>query len=288
MRLPARCGRPLFGSIAADDVPIGHVTNGAHLPTFLGEPMGELLGRHLGEGWDVACTHTPRRGSPVAEIPNEELWRTRCEARKRLLEFIRAETELDQLLRGEQIEEVRAVAPQPRGRCAHPRVRAAARYVQASSSTHVRPRIVSAASFEGANSVQLLIAGKAHPNDEDGKGTLQRIFQLRREGANEFERLAIRCLNICWGVGSNHQPGTLTFGRGDKVNVSTAFLIIRFVAEFQWHITAFAGSACFGAVGKNRNIYVLKDERPSNRSKPLSIAIHVSCTTSSATAYSFT
>ena len=34
---------------ALDEVPIGHVTNGVHVPTWIGTPMRELLGRHLGE-----------------------------------------------------------------------------------------------------------------------------------------------------------------------------------------------------------------------------------------------
>ena len=45
--------------------------------------------------------------------------------------------------------------------------------------------------FAGPNPVQLLIAGKAHPNDEEGKGTLQQIFQLRRDGASELERVVV-------------------------------------------------------------------------------------------------
>ena len=43
--------RPLFGAAAADEVPIAHVTNGVHLPTFLSPPMRALLDRHLGDGW---------------------------------------------------------------------------------------------------------------------------------------------------------------------------------------------------------------------------------------------
>ena len=41
----------LWPDRATDDVPIGHVTNGVHVPTWLGAPMRELLDRHLGDGW---------------------------------------------------------------------------------------------------------------------------------------------------------------------------------------------------------------------------------------------
>ena len=36
---------------AVDEVPIGHVTNGVHMPTWMAGPMQELLDRHLGPGW---------------------------------------------------------------------------------------------------------------------------------------------------------------------------------------------------------------------------------------------
>src|SRR5262249_24881676 len=101
--------QPLFRSATVAQVPIRHGTNGAHLPTFLGDPMGELVGRYRGSDW-LWRAGDAGTWEPVADIPNEELWRTRCEARRRLIEYIRVKTEEDQLLRGEQIDEVRAVA----------------------------------------------------------------------------------------------------------------------------------------------------------------------------------
>ena len=181
--------QPLFGAASADEVPIGHVTNGAHLPTFLGGPLGELFERHLGPGWPARAGE-PETWAPVADIPNEELWRARSEARRQLVDFVRAETELDQLLRGEQIEEVRAVARSleddtltlgfARRLATYKRL-----HLLTFDPDRVRRILV------GAYPVQLLIAGKAHPNDEEGKGTLQQIFQLRRDGAREFERVVV-------------------------------------------------------------------------------------------------
>ena len=42
---------PMFPGRSPDDVPIDHVTNGAHLPTFLSPPFAELYDRYLGEDW---------------------------------------------------------------------------------------------------------------------------------------------------------------------------------------------------------------------------------------------
>jgi glycogen phosphorylase len=179
----------LFRSASAAEVPIGHVTNGAHLPTFLGEPMAELLDRRLGEDWAVRAGDR-ETWEAVAVIPNDELWAARCEARRRLVDYVRVKTEQDQLLRGEQIEEVRAVAESleddiltlgfARRLATYKRL-----HLLTYDADRVR-RILSA-----ANPVQLLIAGKAHPSDEDGKGTLQRVFQLRRDVGSGAERVVV-------------------------------------------------------------------------------------------------
>jgi starch phosphorylase len=177
--------QPLFRAGSPDDVPIGHVTNGAHLPTFIGAPMRELLARHLGESW-------PREPvpswEPVRDIPNSELWRARCQARARLVEFVREKSEQDGLLRGEQIEAILAVA-----RCFDEDTLTLgfARRLATYKRLHLlgydpeRVRRI----FTGDQPVQLLIAGKAHPLDEDGKTTLQKIFQLRDEEAEVAERV---------------------------------------------------------------------------------------------------
>ena len=181
--------RPLYGASSAADVPIGHVTNGAHLPTFLGDSIAELLARHLGEDW-TARAGDRETWEAAADIPNPELWAARCKARGRLIEFVRAETELDQLLRGEQIEEVRSVARSLEDDALTLGfARRLATYKRLHLLTFDPQRVRRI--FAGPNPVQLLIAGKAHPNDEEGKGTLQQIFQLRRDGATELERVVV-------------------------------------------------------------------------------------------------
>ena len=41
----------LWPELPVEEVPIGYVTNGVHVPTWIGTPMRELLDRHLGEDW---------------------------------------------------------------------------------------------------------------------------------------------------------------------------------------------------------------------------------------------
>ena len=70
------------------DVPISHVTNGVHVPTWMAAPMRALLDRHLGEGWVERAT-TRRPGRRVDGIPDEELWAVALEQRARLVEYVR-------------------------------------------------------------------------------------------------------------------------------------------------------------------------------------------------------
>src|SRR5215218_3303607 len=60
----------LWPGRTVEDVPIGHVTNGVHVPTWLGGSMRALLDRHLGEGW-LTRAADPATWAPVREIPDE-------------------------------------------------------------------------------------------------------------------------------------------------------------------------------------------------------------------------
>ena len=64
-------------------VPIGHVTNGVHEPTWLGDPMRALLDRHLGRRLARAAAATRGSGPAVARIAAAELWAARARAARR-------------------------------------------------------------------------------------------------------------------------------------------------------------------------------------------------------------
>ncbi len=55
--------RDLWGDRPVDDVPIGAVTNGVHLATWLANPMMRLFDNHLGTDWGTADSTTRRSGT---------------------------------------------------------------------------------------------------------------------------------------------------------------------------------------------------------------------------------
>jgi starch phosphorylase len=163
-------------------VPIGHVTNGVHVPTWVGAPMRRLLDRHLGEGWALRLEE-PDAVAGIDAIPGEELWAVRREQRAQLLEYVRDRSQVDRILRGEPREYVESAA-----RTLDPDVltvgfaRRLATYKRLDLLLHDLHR--SLGLVRGERPIQLLVAGKAHPRDDGGKALVQQLFGARRqEGA---------------------------------------------------------------------------------------------------------
>src|SRR6476661_2427070 len=71
--------QPLWPDRAVEDV-----TNGVHVPTWIGRPMRRLLAEHLGEDW-LARAADPATWEPVAGIPDEDLWSARNAQRAALV-----------------------------------------------------------------------------------------------------------------------------------------------------------------------------------------------------------
>lgn len=168
--------QPLFGG-AVDDVPITHVTNGVHVPTWLGPAMKELFDRHFGEGW-LARADDPATWAAVDDIPDEALWEARTESRARLVGFIRERSASDRLRRGEPTAYAEAAqAGFDPGRLTIGFARRLAAYKRLNLLTLEPERGVSL--LAGDPGVQFVFAGKAHPLDEGAKQILARAFEIK-------------------------------------------------------------------------------------------------------------
>ena len=168
----------LWPDRVVDDVPITHVTNGAHIPTWIGGPMRELLDRHLGEGWPERAVD-PATWEPVDEIPSSELWAARAAQRSDLIDVVRERSVGDRLGRGDTAEYVRAAAE-----ALDPDVltvgfaRRVATYKRLDLLLRDVDRALALLSDE-ERPVQLILAGKAHPKDDPGKRLVQRLFEMK-------------------------------------------------------------------------------------------------------------
>jgi starch phosphorylase len=170
--------QPLFPDRAVQDVPISHVTNGVHVPTWLHGPMRELLDRHLGEGWtrraDLASTW-----APVHDIPAAALWGARCAARAQLVDMIARRATSDRLRRGDPLDYASAPShgfdPE---RLTVGFARRLATYKRLHLLALLPERAL--AVIGGEHPVQFVFAGKAHPADTAAKDVVRQVFALKR------------------------------------------------------------------------------------------------------------
>ena len=81
--------RSLWKGVPIPEIPIGHVTNGIHTPSYVGLPMKQLLDAHLGADWLRAPANSPL-WNKVADIPDEDYWAVRVQQKEDLLTVLRS------------------------------------------------------------------------------------------------------------------------------------------------------------------------------------------------------
>lgn len=170
----------LFRNKMEDDVPIGHITNGVHVPSWLAPQMFRLYDRHLGTDWH-------QRGSEakiwlgIEDVDDGELWETHLNLKSQLIEFVRRRA-VAQALRREEPREVlqrleRVLTPDALT------IGFARRFATYKRANLILTDIERLASMvnDPNRPVQFVFAGKAHPLDEPGKRVLQQIAELMRD-----------------------------------------------------------------------------------------------------------
>ena len=171
--------RALWPEREVDDVPIGHVTNGVHVPSWVGAPMRRLLDEQLGAGWERAAAD-PATFARIDAIPAAELWAVRNEQRRLLVDYVRDRSQLQRIARGDPREKVEAAAKAfDPGILTIGFARRLATYKRLNVLLHDVQRAF--AMLRGDRPLQLLLAGKAHPRDDDGKRLVQQLFRVREQ-----------------------------------------------------------------------------------------------------------
>jgi starch phosphorylase len=138
--------------------------------------MRALLDRHLGDDW-LGRASDPETWAPVDAIPDEELWAARNEARRQLVEYVKTKSVQDRLLRGEDPEAVKAVAETfTADTLTLGFARRIATYKRLFLLTYDPERVRRI--FADGPPLQMVVAGKAHPLDENAKQMLVDVFGL--------------------------------------------------------------------------------------------------------------
>jgi starch phosphorylase len=176
-----RMWQGLFPGRAVDEVPITHVTNGVHVATWISPLMRRLLDEYLVAGWNKHERITdPATWAAVDSIPDAELWAVRQEYGKRLAHWVQSKTVTDRLARGDTMDYAMKAASTFRADVLTLGfARRLATYKRLHLLIHDPERVLRLLSAH--RPIQLLFAGKAHPNDGEAKRVLGRMFELKSD-----------------------------------------------------------------------------------------------------------
>jgi starch phosphorylase len=171
----------LYPGKPADAVPIGHITNGVHVPSWLAPQMKRLYDTHLGVGWNFSGAGAARNMDEVENIDDGELWETHLSLKTQLLTFIRHRAREQSERRGESPEVLqklsKALMPDA---LTIGFARRFATYKRANLLLADMQRLAAMIN-DPKRPVQFLFAGKAHPHDEPGKRVLQQIAEMMHD-----------------------------------------------------------------------------------------------------------
>jgi starch phosphorylase len=163
-----------------DAVPIGHITNGVHVPTWLAPQMFRLYDRHLGTGWHLRSSEA-KIWDGIENVDDGELWETHFNLKSQLIQFVRRRA-VKQAMRRDEPREVleqleRVLSPDALT------IGFARRFATYKRANLILADIEKIASMvnDPKRPVQFVFAGKAHPLDEPGKRVLQQVAQVMRD-----------------------------------------------------------------------------------------------------------
>lgn len=175
-----KMAQPMWPGYPLHEVPVGSVTNGIHTRSWISMEMSALLNRYLGPRWgeEPADTTLWQR---VDRIPDQELWRVHLIRRERLVHYARTRLASQVRQRGGSDAEITVahgvLSPDAltigfaRRFATYKRATLLLRDVERLKRILTNPQ----------RPVQVLLAGKAHPHDNEGKELIRQIIHFARD-----------------------------------------------------------------------------------------------------------
>ena len=170
---------PLFPRWPEEEVPIGYVTNGVHMPTWDSAAADDLWTETCGKDRWLDGTEALERD--IHPVHDARLWEFRCAASKSLVEYARGRLSRDLAAAGAPPEDVEAAS-----HLFDPNVltlgfaRRFATYKRPNLLLHDPLRLFRILT-NAQRPVQLIIAGKAHPADQAGQDLVRQWVQFIRQ-----------------------------------------------------------------------------------------------------------
>lgn len=167
-------------NLESREAPIGHVTNGIHLPSWISDEMERLYNRYVSPEWMVKADDTAI-WTGVKSIPAVELWKARQRLRARLVSFVRMYQK--SILEKEKHSPIKIAEAEnllDSDALTIGFARRFATYKRAYLLLRDKERLLRLLR-DPSRPLQFVFAGKAHPRDMEGKKLIKEIIHFARE-----------------------------------------------------------------------------------------------------------
>jgi len=185
-KLHGEVARRMFQSLWPDkpveQVPISHVTNGIHVPAWIGEAVNKIYRKYLEPDW-IERQDDPALWERILDVPDEELWAAHLHLKRKLTRLIRERARRQRVERRMDAEQVLCA-----GTLLDPDAliigfaRRFATYKRATIIFHDLDRLKRLL-HDRYRPVQFIFAGKAHPADDGGKRLIQHVYNAAKDPA---------------------------------------------------------------------------------------------------------
>ncbi len=169
--------KKLYSVKSEKDVPIGYVTNGIHVSSWLHERTNAFWNEQLGRDWDQHFLEPTFWEKAVQQVSDEEFWALRYNLRRKLIEFARHRLYQQHSRYGNGAAAYESILdPNALTICF---ARRFATYKRAPLIFTHFEKILSLFN-NNEHPFQIVFAGKAHPRDDEGKKFIQKIIEITK------------------------------------------------------------------------------------------------------------
>ena len=206
----------LYAEKTVVEVPITHVTNGVHMPTWISPLLRWVFEKYMGRDWETKLADQTVWNDAVAKISDEDLWFIHSRLKERLIAFIHS--------RSPQAATMFEPSALTIGFA-----RRVAGYKRWALLLTDRQRLLRLMNNE-ERPVQFIFAGKAHPQDEESKKVLQQLAQWKYDPAvsgravfledydQEIARQLVQSVDVWLNVPRRPQEASGTSGQKVAIN----------------------------------------------------------------------
>lgn len=169
----------LYPGYFAEEVHIGHVTNGVHYPTWTGSNWQKLYDENFNAGFGKNHSN-PEFWKKIYDVPDQKIWKLRTYYRKSLIDYLKSKLASDMTARQEKPKNIIATIEKlDDKKLTIGFARRFATYKRAwllFSNLERLDQLVNNEKWP----VQFIYAGKAHPADKAGQDLMKRIVEVSK------------------------------------------------------------------------------------------------------------